>query len=417
MRLALLAIALVALGCGEQRPVQPAPQVPVQVPGPVPSPYPPAIAQRMQAVEARSRLRERMAELRVPGVSVAVVDHGAIVWARGYGVADAQNGGAVTSDTLFQAASVSKPVAAMGALRLVGEGKLALDQDVNTILRGWKLPIGPEANGRPVTLRMLLSHSGGVTVHGFRGYAQGEPVPSLLDVLNGQRPANSAPIRVDSPPGEKHRYSGGGFVVVQAMMIDVTGAPFDAVMQQEVLGPLGMMHSTYTQPLPVALWSTAATGHRESGEPLRGRWFTHPEMAPAGLWTTPSDLARVLLEVMAASAGAPSRVLSQPLANLMMTRQSGSAGLGFMLAGHDDRLRFSHGGSNQGFRCGVEGVLRTGQGAVVMTNGDGGGKVAGDVIAAIAAEYGWPPTSDAPRVSSADWIDDDADDGALAAAD
>ncbi|HWB59392.1 MAG TPA: serine hydrolase domain-containing protein, partial [Chthoniobacteraceae bacterium] len=194
------------------------------------------------------------------GLSLAIIDGGKIVKARGYGFTDKGGSKPVTPDTLFQAGSVSKSLAALGALHLVEAGKLSLDADVNTELRSWKLPDNEFTRDKKVTLRLILSHSAGITVHGFAGYAAGAPVPTLLEVLDGARPANSAPIRVDTVPGTAWRYSGGGYTVMQQMMIDASGKPFAEYMRDTVLAPLGMTASTFEQPLPEKMAALAATG-------------------------------------------------------------------------------------------------------------------------------------------------------------
>ena len=215
-------------------------------------------------VHVAHTLQERMAALHVPGVSMAVIHHGVIEWAQGFGVMKV-GGPAVTAETLFQAGSISKPVAALAALKLVQEGKLSLDADVNTELKSWKLPYGPEAKGKAVTLRELLTHTGGTTVHGFPGYAAGEPVPTLVQVLNGVKPANTPAIRVETEPGTKWNYSGGGFTIMQQMMIDVTREPFPKLLHDTVLAPIGMTHSTYQQPLPEEWKTMAATPYDGDG--------------------------------------------------------------------------------------------------------------------------------------------------------
>ena len=207
-------------------------------------------------------LAARMADLKVPGVSVAVINGGTIEWARGYGVAETGSATPVTPRTLFQAASISKPVAALGALRLVERGQLSLDQDVNERLTSWKVPENEFTKQEKVTLRRLLSHSAGLTVHGFPGYAADAPVPSLIQVLDGVKPANTAAIRADILPGSVWRYSGGGFTVMQQLVIDVTGRPFPALLADLVLVPVGMTDSTYEQPLPESRRAAAASGHR-----------------------------------------------------------------------------------------------------------------------------------------------------------
>jgi len=330
-------------------------------------------------------IAERMKEHKVPGVSIAVVARGEIEWARGYGLAAAPGGKAVDAGTLFQAASISKPVAAMAAMRLVEMGKLSLDEDVNRKLRSWKVAENAFTAKEKVTLRRLLSHTAGLTVHGFPGYAAGAAVPALRQLLDGAAPANTAAIRVDILPGSRHRYSGGGYEVMQQLVEDVTGKPFPAVARELVLGPLGMSRSTYEQPLPPRYAAGAATAHRGNGEAIAGKWHTYPEMAAAGLWTTPSDLARVILEIQK-----PGKVLNAETVDRMLTGVIGDYGLGFSVGRKDGTRSFAHGGANAGFRCGLWGYRDTGNGAVVMTNGDRGGELASEVLRSIAAEYGWP---------------------------
>jgi CubicO group peptidase (beta-lactamase class C family) len=340
--------------------------------------YPPATIER------------RMRALGVPAVSVAVVDSGRVAWARAYGLADVGAGRRATPATLFQAASMSKPVAAFAALRLVAAGHLALDDDVNARLTSWRVPASAAAGGQPVTLRRLMTHTAGLTVHGFPGYAADSAVPTTVQVLDGTRPANTAPVRVDVAPGTRWRYSGGGITVMQLLMTDVARRPFAALMQEQVLGPAGMSHSTFEQPLPAHRAADAATGYRRGGDAIRGRYHAYPEMAAAGLWTTPSDLGRWIIAVQRAAAGASGALLPRSLATEMLTRGMGGWGLGVGVEGAGDSLRFSHGGSNEGFRGQFVGYAAGGRGVVVMTNGDAGGPLAAEIVAAVTREYGWP---------------------------
>jgi len=334
-------------------------------------------------------LAARMAELKTPGVSVAVINGGKIEWARGYGVLETGGSAPVTPRTLFQAASLSKPVAALAALRLVEQGKLALDQDVNARLTSWKVPENEFTRAEKVTLRRLLSHSGGLTVSGFPGYSAGAPVPALVEIFDGQKPANTAAIRADVVPGAIWRYSGGGYTVMQQLLTDVTGRPFPSLLADLVLRPIGMTESTYEQPLPEARRALAASGHRTDGSLLPGRYHTYPEMAAAGLWTTPTDLARFLIEIQQALQG-KSKVLTTATAREMVTVQKGSYGLGLGLEGAGPSASFGHGGSNAGFKCQMTAFVEGGRGAVVMTNGDQGGRLASEILRTVAAEYGWP---------------------------
>jgi len=333
---------------------------------------------------------DRMAHYKVPGVSVAFFDHGQIIWTKSYGYADVAAKKPVTSNTLFQAASISKPVAALAALRLVQDGKLSLDEDVNVKLRTWKVPENNFTIKEKVTVRRILSHSAGLTVHGFAGYASDESVPTVVQVLNGEKPANSDPIRVDVVPGTLWRYSGGGFVILQTLMSDVTGKPFPQIMRELVLGPAGMTHSTYEQPLPKNRAQEAATPYRGNGDPVKGGWHTYPEMAPAGLWTTPSDLARMAMEVQGEYAGKSAKILSQDMARQMLTHQFGTTGLGFGLESPGEKLHFGHGGANEGFRCDIETYTDSGQGFAAMTNSDSGSELTEEIFRSVAKEYGWP---------------------------
>lgn len=334
---------------------------------------------------ARPTLAERMAELQVPGTGVAVIRGGRIAWTRGFGTVS-QGGPPVGPDTLFQAASISKPVFALGALHLVDAGKLDLDVDVNRFLQRWKLPRDAGAPD-PVTLRQLLSHSAGTTVPGFTGYAAGDPVPTLLQILDGVAPANTPAVRVDVLPGSTYRYSGGGYEIAQAMVEEAARAPLPRMMQAAVLGPLRMADSTFEQPLPAKLATRVALPHRRDGTPVAGGPHIYPEMAAAGLWTTPRDLARYAIGVQQALAGR-SKILSRETARAMLTPVLDGHGLGPRVGGTQRRY-FMHNGGNEGYRCLLV-AYEQGDGAVVMTNGDRGGELMGEVMRTIAHLYGWP---------------------------
>jgi CubicO group peptidase (beta-lactamase class C family) len=336
------------------------------------------------------KLSERMAHYKAPGLSVAVIHDGKIEWARGYGVVERDGGKSVTADTLFLAGSISKPVAALAALRLVEQGKLDLDEDVNLKLKTWKVPENDFTKEKKVTLRGLLSHSAGLTVHGFPGYAIDAPMPTLVQILNGEKPANTAAIRADIVPGSRWRYSGGGYTVMQLLLMDVTGKSFPELTRELVFAPIGMKQSTYENPLPKPLEPSAATAHRWNGDKVNGRWHIYPEMAAAGLWTTPSDLARYVIEMQRAMGG-QSKVLSRAMAEQMVTVQKGNHGLGPGLdnAGKES-ARFAHGGVDEGFDAFFTAYCKSGRGAVVMVNANRAMPLAHELIRAIAREYNWP---------------------------
>ena len=339
---------------------------------------------------ARWTLAERMEHYKVPGVSIAVVEGGRISWARGFGVKEAGKPDSVTPATLFQAASISKPVAATAMLRLVERGTLNLDTNVNRYLTSWKVPDNKFTAVEKVTLRRIVSHTAGLTVHGFPGYATTDPLPTVVQVLDGVKPANTDPVRVDTTPGAIERYSGGGTTIMQQLLVDVTGKPFPALMQELVLGPAGMTSSTYEQPLPAARAPEAAHAHKQDGKPIPGGWHVYPEMAPAGLWTTPTDLVRWALAITAARAGRSTSLLSQGMTQQMLTRQKDQVGLGPFVGGSGRNFHFGHGGANEGFHSELVMYPELGTGAAVMTNGDGGPMLIREVLRSLAAEYGWP---------------------------
>ncbi|MDP2896023.1 MAG: serine hydrolase domain-containing protein [bacterium] len=348
-------------------------------------------------LQKRMKLADRMKHYNVPGVSIALINDFKVEWAKGYGIMEARKDRPVTPDTLFQAASVSKPVVAAAVLRLVEAGRLELDESVNDKLASWKVPENKFTTEEKVTLRRLLSHSAGVTVHGFRGYAQGEKIPSFLQILDGRPPANSAPIRVDIVPGTKYRYSGGGFLIVQQLVMDVLKKRFPEIMQETVLGPLGMTSSTFEMRLPENLAERAAAGHRRNGRPIVGKWHTHPEMAAASLWTTPSDLARFAIEIMRTRTGESGTVLPKRPVDEMLTPQIGNYGLGLAVIDDGrDLFHFMHTGANEGYRCVLVGYPERGQGVVIMTNGDNGEALWEEILRSVSVEYGWVRDSTTP---------------------
>jgi len=349
----------------------------------------PAVLVHGQPGPPAMKLSARMAHYHVPGVSIAVINHGTVEWAKGYGVLDATGTKTITPDTLFQAASISKPVTAVAALALVQAGRLRLDDNVDLQLKSWKVADNEFTRNEKVTLRRLLNHTAGFNVEDVGSYAAGEPLPTLVQALDGVTPAHSDPIRVHAIPGAGFRYSGGGYSVVQQLLIDVTGKPFPDLMQELVLSRVRMASSTFRQPLPPDLEPVAATAHQITGDPFKGRWFTFPQAAAAGLWTTPSDLAHFAIEIQRAYRG-QSSVLSTDMANQMLTSQPSGYGLGLWLGGKDQSRSFSHGGKNEGFTCMLFAYLETGQGAVVMTNGDGGNGLLNEILRALAHEYSWP---------------------------
>lgn len=340
------------------------------------------------AAPVRLSLPDLMKAYNVPGMSIAVIENYKIVGAKGYGVIEAGSKSPVNIHTLFQAGSISKPVAAAGALHLVEEGKLSLDEDVNQKLKTWKVPENEFTRNEKVTLRRLMSHTAGLTVHGFPGYHVDDPLPTLVEVLNGEKPANTAPIRVDTVPGTQWRYSGGGVTIEQLMMMDVTGKSFPALMRELVLDKIGMSDSSYEQPLPPARAAMTGGGTDGAGKAVHGRWHIYPEMAAAGLWTTPSDLAKFAIEIALSRQGKANHILSQKMTQEMLTPVMNDVGLGFFLE-KDNPGQFGHGGSDDGFQALLTMNSDTGDGVAIMADSDNGSVLADHIVRRVAKEYAW----------------------------
>lgn len=345
-------------------------------------------------------VRRLMELYKVPALSVAVVDNFKLVWAKGYGVTETGGKTPVTTHTLFQAGSISKPVAATGTLYLVEHGKLSLDENVNLRLKSWQVPDNQFTKDQKVTLRRIMSHSAGLTVHGFPGYAVGAPIPTLVQVLNGVPPANTAPVRVDTIPGTKSIYSGGGVTIEQLLVMDVTGEPFPAFMRHTVLDKIGMSESTYEQPLPANRAALAATGTRADGMSVPGKWHVYPEMAAAGLWTTPTDLAKFGIEIALSKQDKANHVLSEAMTREMLKPQLEQVGLGFFLGDYKNPEEFGHNGSDEGFQALLVMFADSGKGVAIMADSDNGITVANYLMQSVAKEYAWNYTPD--RQSAAD---------------
>lgn len=338
----------------------------------------------------RYTIAERMRQFNVPAVSIAVVNNGQLEWAKAYGYLSADSSQKANTQTMFQAASISKPISALAALKLVEQDKLSLDTDINQYLTGWKVKPSQFTAQKPVTLRGLLSHTAGLTVHGFTGYASGKALPTTVQILNGERPANSPGVVSDTVPGVRWQYSGGGYIVMQQAVTDVTGKPFAEFMQETVLSPIGMSRSTFGQPLPDGMGKNVSVAHFGNGKKIPGNWHTYPEMAPAGLWTTPSDLAKYIIEVQQSLNRKANHVLSESMTKKMLTAGVGSYGLGPELTVANGYNTFGHGGGNAGYRCFLYAFSKLGQGVVVMTNSDSGMDVINEILRSISLAYNWP---------------------------
>lgn len=341
--------------------------------------------------ESGNEVPSLMDQYNVRGVSLAIIRNYQVDEIQVYGVKNASTRELVTEQTLFQAASISKSVSAMGALSLVQDGSIELHNNINEYLTSWQVPENIYTSQEKVTLARLLSHTGGLTVHGFRGYRLNEEVPTLLELLDGSPPSNSNSIRVNVIPGTIQRYSGGGYCIMQQAVIDLTQETFPDFLSNTILEPLELSNSTFEQPLPDEMSGQAATGYYSNGLPVTGDYHTYPELAAAGLWTTPTDLAKFLIELQLSLQENSNLVLNQNMTELMITPVLDSGyGLGISRHNVNGEYYFGHGGANEGFRCMMLAHMTDGVGIVVMTNSDNGGALANDVIQLIGEQEEWP---------------------------
>lgn len=329
-------------------------------------------------------IEERLQELGIPGVSVAVFKDGAIEWAKGYGMADSTEQRPVNSETLFQAGSISKPVAATRALQLFANGTLDLDANVNDYLTSWQLPDNEFTAKEKVTTRRILTHSAGLTVHGFPGYRKEDVIPSIPDILDGK--GNTDAVRVFKQPGDGYKYSGGGYTIMQLMIADLDKQPFAKIMEEQVLSPLGMTSSTYENPLPKKYHSRAAAGYYSDGKEVAGNWHIYPEMAAAGLWTTPSELVLWGKAIQQVQQSQKDGFLKVETVKEMLSPDDDDMGLGPYVIDH----YFGHGGADEGFRAELMVWQELPIAVAVMSNSDNGSTIIWEVLLSLAEEYSLP---------------------------
>jgi CubicO group peptidase (beta-lactamase class C family) len=348
---------------------------------------------QVKGEDVRFTIEERLREHKIPAVSIAVFENYQLQWAKAYGMAEVESGARATEETIFLAGSISKSVNALAVLMACADGTLALERPINEQLESWKLPDNELTRATPVTLRHLLSHTAGTTVHGFPGYEAGAPVPTVQQILDGLPPANTAAIRVDLAPGTKFRYSGGGTTITQLALTERSKRPYPEVLAQRVLGPLEMVHSTFEQALPPDRLRHAAVGYDRQGVVIPGKRHVYPEMAAAGLWTTPSDLARFGIEVALARAGKSARVpsaIATQMTSKVMDAEGQAVGLGVFLGERNGVPVFGHGGSDEGFQADLVISLDGGYGVAVMANSDNGFRIFEEIERTVFAAYGWP---------------------------
>lgn len=345
----------------------------------------------------RWTVEERLSHYNCPGVSVCVIKNGDIAEAAGFGVTT-PGGAPIEAETMFAGASISKPLTAVLALQLVDQGRVDLDRPVNEYLRSWQVPENGFTREVPVTLRHLLNHRAGTTVHGFGAYPHDRRPPTLLDILNGTDPSPTGRVEVDKLPGKSVRYSGGGTQIVQLLLEEMTGTDFATLAEEKIFAPLAMQRTTFRQPLPEAFRPHAAFGHHADGRVVDGHFTFTPQLAAGGVYTTAPDYARFMIECRNAWLGRENILLGQAVARQMMESQGGGQfGLGWEIFGAGSATRFAHGGSNEGYQCNTTCNLEQGWGGVVLTNSLTGLILYYEVLNGLADTFDWQGYMRAPR--------------------
>lgn len=342
-------------------------------------------------------LAERMKHHHVKGISIVVIKDFKIDWAKAYGLADSSSGRPVDTHTLFQVGSISKAINGLAILSLVQNGKLDLNTDINEYLKSWKFPYDSLSKGKKISLANLLSHTAGLSGHGFPGYAIGDTIPTLIEILDGKPPANTKAIRSEFEPSLKYKYSGGGTTISQLIIQDVVQQPYHHFMRKTIFDPLEMQTSSYEQPPSEANKKLLATGYLASGKAVPGNYHIYPEQAAAGLWSNPGEIAAYVIEIQQSLLGKSNKILSKEMAtqyvmpynsNYVTPYPDEEVALGVFNRKAGNERYFTHDGSDRGFKAKFIGSIEDGYGAVLMINSDSR-EILEEVVNAIAFTYNW----------------------------
>jgi len=342
----------------------------------------------LEEPENFSSIANTMKESKIPALSLAVINEGEVEWSETYQNADFLGEQPLDSTSVFQAASLSKPVTFLAALRMYAAGEIALDTNIQVYLKDYQLPQGKQTPENPVTFRNIFSHTSGISPGGYQGYARDLPMPSDISILRGEEGANTPAIKVVTPPNEVLRYSGGAYTLAELALQDYFAADFSGIMQKWILEPVGMEHSTFTQPFPVADSNKVAKGYTYAGKRVEGAWRNHPEQAAAGLWSNASDMAKILVEVYRAYQGKES-VFSKADIEAILSHERDNHVYGFFVERSEDDIAITHYGGNAGYRTGMTISLTSGKGLVYLTNSDNGGLLGNTLLLSAAQVYGW----------------------------
>ena len=352
-----------------------------------------------QETDKTYSVQQRLEYHKVPGISFALIQNGELAWASGYGAVAAASQQAVTVNTLFQAASIAKPVTAFAVMRMQQQRLIDINASIDIYLTSLTLAKGEQTPEAVVSFKNLLDHSSGLTAGGYMGYEKGAAIPSDRQTFNGEAPANTKATSVETTPGTVVSYSGAGYTLAEIALTDHFKQPFEQLMDTWALSPLAMKNSSFVLDYPQQQGVEVALGHDRAGKTINGGWRRHPEQAAAGLWSTATDLARFAIEITKAYQG-NSTLLSHAAAREMLApimpqqdlsgQFGGQPAMTFIVAGADEQFLFQHGGGTLGYSCFMVMYPETGNGAVFMTNSDAGYSIGHEMLRAASFFYNWP---------------------------
>ena len=336
-------------------------------------------------------LKKLLKRYMVAGVSFAVLRHFQLAYTQCEGLLCHDNNEPIWPDTLFQGASISKIFATVLTLRLVEQGLLDLDKPVNSYLKSWKLPENEWTQDRPVTIRHILSHYSGINVPTYAGYFREGPIPTFRDILEGSEPSIEPAVAVEEPVDEQFIYSTGAFAVLQMIIEDVCNEGFESIIHREIIQPLSLHRTCFSQPIPEELHPNSACGHRSDGQPVAGNWFVYPTLAGSAIWTTPTDLAKFALHLqIILHDESPGLIQHQTLREALTPHRDPHFGLGFALYyNKGPGTFFGHTGNTEGFRSMFIAHESNGNGAFILANSDNADHVIKEIINHIAFSEGW----------------------------
>lgn len=335
-------------------------------------------------------ITDRMKFYKIPSVSLALINNGKIEWTKTYGYADIEMKRLANTTTLYQVASITKSFTGIAIMRLVQEGKLSLTNDIRNYLKTWTFPDNDSSKNKLITFKNLLSHTAGLSVHGFIGYSVSDSLPTINQILNGERPANNEAVKPIYPINELFEYSGGGYAIIRKILDDNISSNYDSLMQTFISKPLKMTNSTFSQPL-LPQYKNYAFGYDKEMQPLKGNYYIYPEQSAGGLWSTATDIAKFVLSIQNDLKGSPNSLINKRLSEEMLTPVLNNYALGFGVVEKGGEKYFWHEGESYGYNSMYYGSFTTGKGVVILTNAypSNGHPFIQELLNSVATTYGW----------------------------